>query len=260
MNFTIGQYYPGVSVIHRLNAQSKLIMTILYIIFIFFARSIWGYGIAAAYVLVGIYLSQISLRVVLRGLRPILFIVVFTLVLNLFTYGGGFGFTMVGLYAAIRLAIRLILLVMGSQLLTLTTQPLDLTDGLEKCMKPLAVVHFPVHDIAMMMSIALRFIPTLMDEADRIMKAQKSRGADFESGNLMKRVWSMVPLLVPLFVSAVHRADELAIAMEARCYHGGEGRTRMKQTHMKGIDAVALGITAAVCGLLLADMLIFGGG
>jgi len=218
-----------------------------------------GYLVAAAFVLLGVYLSEISLKTILRGIRPILFIVIFTFVLNMFTYGGGFGFTMVGLYAAIRLAIRLVLLVMGSQLLTLTTQPLDLTDGIEKCLKPLNAIKFPVHDVAMMMSIALRFIPTLMDEADRIMKAQKSRGADFESGNLFKRVWSMVPLLVPLFVSAVHRADELAVAMEARCYRGGEGRTRMKQTHMGRIDAWALVICGVACALMIADSIFFGG-
>ncbi len=253
MNFTIGQYYPGNSLIHRLTAQSKLIMTFLFIIFIFFAKTVWGYAVAFLYVTAGIILSQVKLKVMIRALKPILFILAFTFVLNMFTYGGGFGFSMTGLYAAIRLAVRLILLVFGSQLLTLTTLPLDLTDGMEKCMKPLKLIRVPVHEIAMMMSIALRFIPTLMDETDRIMKAQKSRGADFESGNIFKRVWNMVPLLVPLFVSAVHRADELAVAMEARCYHGGEGRTKLKQVHMKRIDYIALAVTLVVCTLMALD-------
>lgn len=253
INVTLGQYYPGKSVIHRLDPRTKLILTLAYIVLVFLVQSVWGYVAVAAYVFMGLGLARISPKYLIRGLKPIIFIVVLTFVLNMFTYGGGFRFTMAGLYAAIRLSLRLIFLVMGSQVLTLTTAPLDLTDGIEHLLRPLSAIHFPVHEIAMMMSIALRFIPTLLEEADRIMKAQMSRGADFESGNIFRRARNMVPLLVPLFVSAFRRADDLAVAMEARCYRGGTGRTRMKQLHYSKLDLYAGLTLVALVAVVVLD-------
>ena len=255
-NITIGQFFPGNSFVHRLDPRTKLTLTVALIVAVFLAKGFSGFLLAAAFVLVAARASKISLKFLVRGIRPILFIVAFTFVLNMFFQTQGtpilhwkfVTITDYGLRRAAFMALRLVLLVTSSQLLTLTTSAISLTDGLESLMRPLQKVKFPAHEIAMMMSIALRFIPTLMEEADKIMKAQMARGADFESGNLFRRAKAMVPLLVPLFISAFRRADELAMAMEARCYHGGEGRTRMKQLRFTKLDlyaAIAVGILFA---------------
>ena len=232
----------------------KLILTFMLIIIVFVSNGFVGLGLILAFVALTTLASGIKVKFLLRGLKPILFIVAFTFVLNVFFQTGGdlifkLGFLKItdeGLRMAFFLAARLILLVFCSQLLTLTTSPIALTDGLEKLMQPLKKIHFPAHEIAMMMSIALRFIPTLMDEANKIMKAQTARGADFENGNLIQKAKAMVPLLVPLFVGSFRRAEELAMAMEARCYHGGNGRTRMRQLKYGCRDWVALSVMLAL--------------
>lgn len=260
-NITIGQFFPGNSMVHRLDPRTKLLATIALIAVVFVSQGFAGFLVIAAFVLLTAASTGIHLKFLIRGLKPIFFIIIFTFVLNLFFQNGGkvlfqLGFLRItsdGLRMASFTAVRLILLVVSSQLLTLTTSPISLTDGLESLLGPLKRVHFPAHEIAMMMSIALRFIPTLMDEADKIMKAQKARGADFEQGNLFQRAKAMVPLLVPLFVGAFRRAEELALAMDARCYRGGAGRTRMNQLTYHGIDVLAglaiLALYAAVIAL-----------
>lgn len=246
-NITLGQYFPGESLIHRLDPRTKLLATIALIAIVFVAQGFSGFLLIAAFILGCAASTRIHLKFLIKGLKPLFFIILFTFILNLFFQTGGnvlvhvwvLRITDQGLRMASFMAFRLILLVVCSQLLTLTTSPIALTDGLESLFRPLEVVHFPAHEIAMMMSIALRFIPTLMDEADKIMKAQKARGANFETGNLLQRAKAMIPLLVPLFVGAFRRAEELALAMDARCYRGGAGRTRMKQLKFHGIDALA---------------------
>ena len=258
-NVTLGQFFPGNSFLHKMDPRMKLILTFALIVIVFVSQGFIGFGLILLFILMIALSSGIALKYILRGLKPILFIVLFTFVLNVFFQTGGevifrLGFVKItdeGLRLAFFLAARLILLVICSQLLTLTTSPIALTDGLESLMRPLKKIHFPAHEIAMMMSIALRFIPTLMDEANKIMKAQMARGADFESGNLVQRAKAMVPLLVPLFVGAFRRAEELALAMEARCYHGGEGRTRMRQLRYGSRDAIAAGLTVALLAVIL---------
>lgn len=258
-NVTFGQFFPGDSFLHRLDPRTKLILTFALIVIVFISHGFTGFGVILAFVVFTALSSKISLKFLIRGIRPILFILLFTFVLNAFFQSGGneifrLGFLRVtdeGLRTAFFIAARLILLVVCSQMLTLTTSPNSLTDGLETLMRPLKRVHFPVHEIAMMMSIALRFIPTLMDEANKIMRAQMARGADFESGNFIKRAKAMVPLLVPLFVGAFRRAQDLALAMEARCYRGGEGRTRMRQLHYGARDAIAAGAMIALLAVIL---------
>lgn len=253
-NITLGQYFPGDSIIHRLDARIKLLLVIAVIVLIFMASTLIGYAAVTAFLLLVILLSRVNIKFVLRGLKPLWFIIVFTFVLNTFFYSGGtpiaswwiFNITEEGLYNAIRLATRLVLLITATTMLTLTTSPIALTDALERLMAPLKLIRFPVHELAMMMTIAMRFIPTLLEETDKIMKAQTARGAEFDSGNVIKRATGMVPLLVPLFVSAFRRADELAFAMESRCYHGGEGRTRMKVLHMHYRDFIALAVVAGL--------------
>ena len=246
-NITLGQYFPGESLIHRLDPRTKLLATIALIAIVFVSQGFAGFILIGAFVLTCAASTGIHLKFLFKGLKPLMFIILFTFVLNLFFQTGGTELVHVafiritdqGLRMASFMALRLILLVVSSQLLTLTTSPIALTDGLETLFRPLEVIHFPAHEIAMMMAIALRFIPTLMDEADKIMKAQKARGANFETGSLVQRARAMVPLLVPLFVGAFRRADELALAMDARCYRGGAGRTRMKQLKVRRIDALA---------------------
>ena len=258
-NVTLGQFFPGNSFLHKMDPRMKLILTFALIVIVFVSQGFIGFGLILLFILMVALSSGIALKYILRGLKPILFIVLFTFVLNVFFQTGGevifrLGFVKItdeGLRLAFFLAARLILLVICSQLLTLTTSPIALTDGLESLMRPLKKIHFPAHEIAMMMSIALRFIPTLMDEANKIMKAQMARGADFESGNLVQRAKAMVPLLVPLFVGAFRRAEELALAMEARCYHGGEGRTRMRQLRYGSRDAIAAGLMVALLAVIL---------
>ncbi len=247
---TIGQYYTADSVIHRLDPRVKIVCTLLYLISLFFFQNLVGYFIAAIFLGTVIHISTVPFRHMLRGLKAVLFLLAITVLFNLFLTKGTvlvhfwiFTITEEGLRSAVLMAIRLAFLVVGASLMTLTTTPTSLTDGLEKLFRPLRKIGVPVHEMAMMMSIALRFIPILMDETDKIVKAQTARGADFESGNFIRRAKAMVPILVPLFVSAFRRANDLATAMEARCYHGGDGRTKMKPLIYKKKDGFAYGIT-----------------
>ncbi len=233
-DITIGQYYPADSILHKLDPRVKLIGTIVYIVSLFTIRN-YGYLLAVLFLFCIIELSKVPFKFIVRGLKPILMLLLFTVAFTLFLTPGTEVFrlgvikiTREGINTSVLMAIRLVFLILGSSLMTFTTTPNHLTDGLERVMWPLRKIKVPVHEISMMMSIALRFIPILMEETDKIMKAQMARGADFESGGLMKRAKSLIPLLVPLFVSAFRRANDLAMAMEARCYRGGEGRTKMK--------------------------------
>ena len=243
-DITIGQYYPADSVIHRLDPRVKIVCTLLFLISLFVQNSLLGYAIATVFLFWVIHASKVPLKFILRGLKAIVIILMFTVVMNLFLTTGGkelvhIGFLHIyekGLRTSVFMAVRLIYLIMGSSLMTLT-------DGIEKLLHPLNKLHVPVHEVAMMMSIALRFIPILLEETDKIMKAQIARGADLESGNIMQRPNEMVPILVPLFVSAFRRANDLAMAMEARCYNGGEGRTKMKPLVYRKRDRAAYGIT-----------------
>lgn len=247
-DITIGQYFPGQSFVHLLDPRIKIIITFLFIVLIFFIKTYLGYGIVFLSLLAVIAISKIPPKYVLKGLRPLLFIIILTFILNVFFTSGEtilwsiwrLKITQEGLRQGIFMAFRLILLVAGTSMLTLTTSPIALTDGIESLLKPLKIIRFPVHELAMMMTIALRFIPTLLEETDKIMKAQMARGADFESGNIIQRAKALVPLLVPLFISAFRRADELAMAMESRCYRGGDNRTRMKVLKVQPRDYVAL--------------------
>ncbi|MDY3280205.1 MAG: energy-coupling factor transporter transmembrane protein EcfT [Eubacteriales bacterium] len=253
-NITLGQYYPADSAVHRLDPRMKILLLVAMIVAIFLCGDLLAYIPVIGVLALASYLSKVPFRLLLKGLRPLRFILVFTFILNLFFLQGetpllNLGFTVItreALLTAIQYSLRLVLLVLFSSLLTLTTAPVTLTDGLERLLSPLRVIHFPAHEMAMMMTIALRFIPTLLEEADKIMKAQSARGADFESGNLIARAKAMVPLLVPLFVSAFRRAGELAMAMEARCYHGGEGRTRLRVLRLHRGDFIAALVAAAL--------------
>ncbi len=259
-DITLGQYYPEQSVIHRLDARTKILGTLLYIIEIFLVNSFAGFGlvILALGVLIGI--SRVPVRFIFKGLKAVVFIILLTFVLNLFMFDGTvlwhwkfLTITYEGLYRSCFMALRLILLIIGTSMLTLTTKPMELTDGLEKLLKPFNRFGLPSHEIALMMSIALRFIPTLLEETDKIMKAQQARGADFESGNLIQRVKNMIPILIPLFVGSFRIAQDLALAMEARCYHGGVGRTRMKEIVFSRRDGVAGVLLAVFLGIAIAS-------
>lgn len=249
-NITIGQYLAGDSVIHNLDPRIKIIITIMMITALFFIDSFSGYALFFLSVLIIIYLSRIPPLRILKGLKPVLFLVVLTLILHIFFTKGGeiiwqWGFISIetaGLYTGLFMVTRILLLIVFTSLLTLTTSPLELTDGIEYLLGPLKKVGVPASELAMMMTIALRFIPTLLEEADKIMKAQMARGADFESGNIVKRARNLIPLLVPLFISAFRRADDLALAMESRCYHGGEGRTRLYELKVRITDFIALAL------------------
>jgi len=248
-DITIGQYYDVDSPVHRLDPRTKVLGTVFYIVGLFLVHSLMGFAVAAICLLLLIKTSKIPLWFIVRGQKSIAMLLLFTVVLNMFMVKGdvliGIGFlkiTYQGLYTAIFMGLRLIMLVIGCSMMTLTTTPLQLTDGLERLLRPLKKIKVPVHDIAMMMSIALRFIPILMEETDKIMKAQSARGADFETGSLFRRAKSLIPVLVPLFISAFRRADELATAMEARCYRGDEGRTKMKELKYRGADYAAKAI------------------
>ncbi len=263
-NITMGQYYPTDSIVHRLDPRVKILLTIAFIVGIFLVHSLWGYALALVFVYFMARLSHVPFKMLMRGLRPLRFILVLTFVLNLFFSGEGtilwqwsfITITHEGLSRAVHYCLRLLFLVIGTSLLTLTTSPVSLSDGLELLLSPLKVIHFPAHELAMMMTIALRFIPTLLEEADKIMKAQMARGADFESGNLLARARAMVPLLVPLFVSAFRRAGDLAMAMESRCYRGGEGRTRLRVLKLTRADLYASLIMAAFVGLIVIEGLV----
>lgn len=259
-DITLGQYYPERSVIHRLDARTKILGTLLYIIEIFLVNSFAGFGlvILALGVLIGI--SKVPVRFIFKGLKAVVFIILLTFVLNLFMFDGTvlwhwkfLTITYEGLYRSCFMALRLILLIIGTSMLTLTTKPMELTDGLEKLLKPFNRFGLPSHEIALMMSIALRFIPTLLEETDKIMKAQQARGADFESGSLIQRVKNMIPILIPLFVGSFRIAQDLALAMEARCYHGGVGRTRMKEIVFSRRDGVAGVLLAVFLGIVIAS-------
>ena len=238
-DITLGQYFPGQSVIHRLDPRTKRTMLVVYIVALFLAEGWVSYGLVFVFLAVVIRLSTIPLKSILRGMKPLVMILIFTGVLNLFFTQDGevlvkfwvLTVTSGGLSRALMMMARILMLISGTFLLTYTTSPIALTDGLEALMNPLKKVGVPVHELSMMMCIALRFIPTLIEETDKIMSAQKARGADFESGSLTDRAKALIPILVPLFISAFRRADELATAMECRCYQGGEGRTKMKQLH-----------------------------
>ncbi len=254
-DITLGQYFPGSTVVHRLDPRTKLLMVVLYIVTLFLAKWWVSYGLMLAFLVTAVVLSRIRPKALFRGLKPLLIIIIFTALINLFYSDGQvlvqfwiFRITREGILQAVFLVLRIMMLVMGTFLLTYTTSPIALTDGLESLLGPLKKIRFPVHELAMMMSIALRFIPTLIEETDKIISAQKARGADFETGNLFRRAKALVPILVPLFVSAFRRADELATAMECRCYHGGEGRTKMKQLHYRLRDVVTLLLGAALLG------------
>ncbi len=260
-DITLGQYYRTESVIHRLDPRVKLVATFAFIISLFLVKNIIGYIIAAALLISCIKLSNVPVKFIFRGMKTIFFLLVITMLFNLFLTPGTaivsvwkITITYEGVKLAIMMAIRLIFLITGSSIMTLTTTPNNLTDGLESVLKPLKLLHVPVHEIAMMMSIALRFIPILLEETDKIMKAQMARGADFESGSLINRAKSLVPLLVPLFISAFRRALDLAMAMEARCYRGGEGRTKMKPLIYQRRDIIAY----LVLVIYLVAIVVFG--
>ena len=258
-NITLGQYFPGDTVVHRLDPRIKILVALLFLVAVFVVRTMWGFLALALLFTLIIALAKIGPVTILRSIRPLLFIIIFTFVLNILFYSGQtiywqWGFLTIskeGIEKAVFIAIRLVLLIVATSLLTLTTSPMQLTDGMESLLSPLKKIKFPVHEMAMMMSIAMRFIPTLVEETDRIMKAQTARGAEFDSGNLLKKAKNMIPLLVPLFVGAFKRADELALAMESRCYHGDEGRTRMKVLHLKRMDVWALILMLAVSILFM---------
>ena len=256
-DITLGQYFPGDSLAHRLDPRTKLLATVLYIMAIFLAKGVIAYALLIATLIVSVRISGVGARALFRGMKPVLFIIAFTAVLNLFYTPGTplvqfwiFRITREGVTTAVAMLLRITLLIMGTFLLTYTTSPIHLTDGLESLLDPLKRIGVPVHELAMMMSIALRFIPTLIEETDKIMSAQRARGADFETGSLLRRAKALIPLLVPLFVSAFRRADELATAMECRCYHGGEGRTKLHVLRYEPRDYLALAFYAALCAAM----------
>ena len=258
-DITLGQYYPGNSVVHRLDARTKIIATLFYIVELFVINNFWGFLIAGAFLFMVIGLSRVPVKFIFRGLTAVFLIIAFTFLINLFMVDGRviwqwkfLSITEEGVSRAFFMGIRLILLIIGSSLMTLTTKPIELTDGLEKLLKPFSKIGLPSHEIALMMTIALRFIPTLMEETDKIIKAQQARGADFESGNIIQRAKALIPILIPLFISSFRIAQDLALAMEARCYHGGSGRTRMNEIRFHKGDIVA----AVVMLLLLAAIIL----
>ena len=258
-DITIGQYYPADSILHRLDPRVKISCTLLYLISLFLFKSVLGYVIAGCFLAGVIWLSKVPVKFIVKGLKPVVMLLMITVIFNLFLTNEGdvlvkvwiFKITEGGLRTAVFMAIRLVFLIAGSTIMTLTTTPNALTDGIEKLLRPLNKIHVPVHEIAMMMSIALRFIPILLEETDKIMKAQIARGADLESGNIIQRAKAMIPILVPLFVSAFRRANDLAMAMEARCYRGGEGRTKMKPLVYHSRDRVAYLVPAVYLAVII---------
>ncbi|MBU5293756.1 energy-coupling factor transporter transmembrane component T family protein [Anaerosalibacter bizertensis] len=258
-DITIGQFFPGDTIVHKLDPRVKILITFVFIISLFFINKFYPYIFILGFILTTIKLSEVPFKYVLKGLKPLRLILIITFVINVFMTKGVVLFnigplevTREGLNQAIFMALRLIFLIMGTSLLTLTTSPISLTDGIEKLLNPLKVIGLPAHELAMMMTIALRFIPTLLEETDKIMKAQMARGADFESGNILNRAKNLVPLLVPLFVNSFRRADELAMAMEARCYRGGEHRTRLNEIKIERIDYIAMIIMTIFFGFLIS--------
>ena len=263
-DITLGQYFPGDTVVHRLDPRTKLLMVIVYIVALFLAKWVISYAVMLAFLVTAVALSRIRPRALFKGLKPLLFIIIFTAIINVFYTKGDvlvqfwiFKITREGLVNAGFLVLRIVMLVTGTFLLTYTTSPIALTDGLESLLSPLKAIHFPVHELALMMSIALRFIPTLIEETDKIMNAQKARGAQLDTGKMTDRVKALVPVLIPLFISAFRRADELAMAMECRCYRGGDGRTRLKVLRCEKQDYIDLAVCIACFAVILASRLVF---
>ena len=263
-DITLGQYFPGDSAVHRLDPRMKIIMTMLFITALFVTSNLAGLFLCGAFGLAGFLISGIPLSMVRKSLKPVVPIILFTAVLNMIFVDGTAVFTFwflkitrEGILLALLMVIRIICLIAGTSLLTYTTSPIALTDAIERLLAPFKKFRMPVHELAMMMTIALRFIPTLIEETDKIMSAQKARGADMESGGLIDRAKALIPILIPLFVSSFRRADELALAMECRCYHGGEGRTRMKQLIYQSRDFYALGLSLLVLALVIVMNIIF---
>jgi len=252
---TLGQYFPGNSLLHRMDPRMKLVLTLLYIVTVFLPQNWIGLAVTVAFLVICASISRLPVRLLWRSIKPILPLVLFTSIINVFYLQDGamlvdwwiFHITVTGVTTALFISIRIICLIMGTSLLTYTTSPTALTDALERLLHPLTFLHIKVHSLAMMMTIALRFVPTLMDETDKIMSAQKARGADLESGNLIQRVKALLPILIPLFVSSFRHAIELATAMECRCYHGGDGRTRMKQLKLRTRDVMSFLALGTVC-------------
>lgn len=263
-DITIGQYFPGNSVIHRLDPRFKIIITAFFITMLFVADGFTGLAIGVVFLIVAFLLSGIKFKMMAKSIKPIIPIIIFTSVLNLFFLDGAvlvkfwvFKITDTGITTSIFMIVRIIALIMGTALLTYTTSPITLTDAIERLLSPLKKIKLPVHELAMMMTIALRFIPTLIEETDKIMSAQKARGADMESGGLVQRAKALVPILIPLFVSAFRRAEELALAMECRCYRGGEGRTRLRQLKSTANDYIAMSVVVLfLCAVIVVNLFI----
>ncbi len=247
-DITLGQYFPGNSIIHRIDPRFKIIITVVFIAMLFIGSSPVCLEVGAVFCIMAVILSEIPFKMILKSLKPVVFIMLFTSVLNLFLITKGrplfewkfIKITDNGVYTSIFMIIRIVLLIAGTSLLTYTTSPIALTDAIERLLSPLKKLKFPVHDLAMMMTIALRFVPTLIEETEKIMSAQKARGVEMDGGKLLDRIKSVIPIIIPLFISAVRRAGELATAMECRCYHGGEGRTKMRQLKLSAADCLAL--------------------
>lgn len=266
-DITIGQFFPGKSIVHRLDARIKLLLTVMFIIMLFMADTFLGLLIGVLFIGLAYIVSSIPIKMILKSVKPIVPLIVLTAILNLFFISDGdvlvhwwiFKITTGSLKTAVFMVIRIIALIVGTSLLTYTTSPIALTDAIERILSPLKKIKLPVHEVAMMMTIALRFIPTLVEETDKITMAQKARGADMESGSILKRAKALVPILIPLFVSAFRRAEELAMAMECRCYHGGEGRTRLKQLHfaMRDLYAVVISVIPIVLIIIVDRVNIF---
>lgn len=264
-DITLGQYFPGNSLLHRFDPRSKIIFTVLFIAAIFLCKGLVSYGITLLILLMMIGISKVQPRVFLKGMKPVVFIVVCTAILNLFYTSGtvlwSWGILKIteeGIWKAGFMVLRILMLIACTLLLTYTTSPILLTDGLEKLLRPLKKLHFPVHELSMMMSIALRFIPTLIQETDKIISAQKARGADFDNGNLIQKAKALIPILIPLFISSFRRAEELAIAMECRCYHGDEGRTSLRQLRYAGRDYGLIVFSIALCAGIVVLRVVFG--
>lgn len=259
-DITIGQYFPGNSPIHRLDPRFKIIITLIFIVMLFIGDSVWCLVLGAVFTVMAVLMSKIPVKMFAKSIKPLLPFLLITALLNLFFVSSGevcwqwkfIKITTGGINISLFMIVRIVLLISGSSLLTYTTSPITLTDAIERLLSPLKKLKFPVHELAMMMSIALRFIPTLIEETDRIMAAQKARGAELDSGKLMARVKNMISIMIPLFVSAFRRADELASAMECRCYNGGEGRTRLRQLKAAPRDFAALAVTVIFLGVIIA--------
>ncbi|MBO4861814.1 MAG: energy-coupling factor transporter transmembrane protein EcfT [Firmicutes bacterium] len=260
-DITLGQYFPGESCIHRLDPRVKIVCALVYLVSLFVVQSFWAFGLCILLLAAVIILSGVPFKFISKGLKPVIFLIIITMLINVLFVRTGepvltigkFFITNEGIYRALFMGLRLVLLIFGSSMLTLTTKPIELTDGMEKLLSPLAKIGLPAHELAMMMTIALRFIPTLLDETDKIMKAQTARGADFENGTLREKAKALIPLLVPLFVSAFRIAGDLAMAMEARCYHGGKGRTRLHQMKLGKGDAVAIIVMLVYLGCIIGS-------